>query len=229
MRRWPVNSLTAGDAAWGAAPGRRRRAPAAGLTLVEMVLAMGLVVLVAAVGVINFTGWGEARKLPEGALRFETVLRMARADAANLGRCIRLSVNEDMTELCILWEADPLGQPQQFTPYDRCTWLHHCPTGLVRLGYCRLTGPGARWTVMNASRRDGGAQTQESSFEPVTFYPDGSSDSAVFELRSMSPSDSRRAVIELDGFNGTITTRIVSSAEYEEYAEESGDSRPPEG
>ena len=74
-----------------------------GLTLIEMVLTMGLILLIAAVGVISFTGLERSQKLTEGARRFETVLRMAKADAANQGRCIRLSVDEERATLLIRW------------------------------------------------------------------------------------------------------------------------------
>ena len=43
----------------------------------------------------------------------------------------------------------------------------------------------------------------------IVFDPDGSSDSAVIELSAVAAGDLRRAVINLDGRTGTITTQIV--------------------
>ncbi len=185
----------------------------AGFTLLELTLAAALIVLLVGTMVLSLSGWNESRRLEEGARRFEAMLCMARADAANLGRRLRLDFgeNEDgLPEIQLLWESDPLGGAQQFTPYTACTWTHHVPSGLVEVARCESSG----WDVTERDRSD------ETVLEPVTFYPDGSCDSAEIELISTSPADNRRALIEIDGLTGAVTRRILTSAELEEEVED---------
>lgn len=182
---------------------------------------MLLIGLLAGVTVINFAGWHGSRQLEEGCRRFETMLRMMRAEAANRGRRLRLTFDAEAGRMQILWEPQPLCAPEQFVDYAAVgTWAHHVPNELVRLSRCELTGPSAYRTLSFGQTETPGAA--EEPLEAVTFYPDGSSDSAVFELvrAGDGDSDSRLAVVELDGLNGTITSRILTASELQEFNRE---------
>ena len=50
----------------------------------------------------------------------------------------------------------------------------------------------------------------------MTFYPDGSSDSAEIVIRLRTDDDPRAAVITVDGFNGTVTADIRTLEELED-------------
>jgi len=182
---------------------------------------MLLMALLVGAIVVNFTGWGQSRRLDEGARRFQTMLYMARAEAANRGRKLRLAFEtgeQGRGEIRILEEADPLGAPGEFTEFTACTWGNYVPRGLVKVGRCELVGDSA-YRLMEGELI-GQGDSEDQPLEAVTFYPDGSCDSALIELVSTGESDSRKAVIEIDGLTGTVTRRILASSEWEEYARE---------
>lgn len=175
-----------------------------------------VVSLLAGAMVLSLGSFRRGGGLAEGAERFGTTLRMARAEAAGRARRLRLNVDDQTGLIEILWEPQPLAQPGQFFEYSGSVWLNHVPNDLVRIVSCTLTGPSAYKTLNFEEFSD----DREQSPEAITFYPDGSSDSAVIELAAGDESDARRAVVELDGINGTITTRILTSDEFPEDGEQ---------
>lgn len=184
-----------------------------GLTLLELVLVMALLVMLAGVVVLNVGTWRHADRLEEGVDRFQTVLRMAGAEAAATGRRLRLSFDEETGRCSVLWEPNPLAEPSEFTAYARCSWVTRIPNGMVRVVRSELTGSSAYRTLRAQMGRE---ETEDNALQPVTFYPDGSSDSAIFELVDVDRSEYRLAVIQLDGVNGVTSERIVSVEEYEQ-------------
>lgn len=192
----------------GNAIGTRR-----GLTLLELVLVMALLALLAGAVAWNVSPWRTGERLEEGMERFQTVLRMARAEAATTGRRLRLAFDEETGQCSVLWEPEPLSEPEQFTDYARCTWKSHIPTEMVRVLRSELTGSSAYRTLRAQMGRE---ETEDNALQAVTFYPDGSSDSAVFELVDAEGSESFLAIIVLDGVNGVITARILSAEQYEQ-------------
>jgi prepilin-type N-terminal cleavage/methylation domain-containing protein len=212
-RNRPVRCSTAavrlvrrGGSPYPPRPGRS----ATGFTLIEIVLALALVVLLAGIGAMTMGAWGGNRTLEEGAGRIESALRMARAEAANQGRRIRLEFMEDGGRPQVQWEADPLLKPGVFEPMAACTWQDHLEMDRLRVERCQLVGPSVQRPA------DWGAELRQDAEEApmaVLFEPDGSSDSAVIELSAVAAGDSRRAVITLDGRTGTITVIYVAPEE----------------
>ena len=187
------------------------RGGGAAFTLIEILLAITVLLVLLAALVINIGGWGKSRKLLEGADRFETVIYMARADAARLGKKLRLSFTGDQESdelenggITLLLETDPLSAPGQFSEYAGCTWLHQLPTGMVQVNGCRLLGSSvysrAEWT-----------DDDDDEISPLTFYPDGSCDSAEIELASTDPADTRVMIIEVDGITGRVTSQLYEA------------------
>ena len=193
--------------------GRRRHAGREGFTLLEVVLAAALVLVLASLAVIRLTGLTDSRRLEEGCLQFEAALRMARADSANLGKRLRLVCRADGRPT-VLWEPDGLGRPGEFVEYSACTWTDRLGADLVRVNLCALVGPSAYRTL--ATGQIGAGASREAPLEEITFYPDGSSDSAVIELSSLSVADRRRAVVDLDGISGAVASRILAPEEFQE-------------
>ncbi len=199
----------------GNATGTRR-----GLTLLEVVLVMALLALLAGAVAWKVSRWRTGDRLEEGTERFQTVLRMARAEAATTGRRLRLTFEEETGKCSVLWEPEPLSEPEQFTDYARCSWKSHIPTEMVRVLRSELTGSSAYRTLRAQMGRE---ESEENSLESVTFYPDGSSDSAVFKLVDAEGSESYLAIIELDGVNGVMTARILSAEQYEQEQQDEAD------
>jgi hypothetical protein len=170
---------------------------------------LALTILVALVAVANYAAWGSGERLDEGLRRFETLLLMARSDAANLGRKVRLefaSPDDDSPGIRLLWEPRPLEAPEEFVDYSACTYLHHVPDDLVSVIASRHTGDSAYDLLASDIRR---AEKDESDLAAVTFYPDGTCDSAQFDLASTAPGDPRIGRVTIDGATGAARRFIV--------------------
>jgi type II secretory pathway pseudopilin PulG len=76
------------------ATGPRRQSTAAAFTLVELLLTVALILLLAGAVIFNFGAMGRNARLEEGATQVETLLRFARAQAANSGRQVMIVFND---------------------------------------------------------------------------------------------------------------------------------------
>lgn len=210
-----VGTLSGGQAVLR--PARRGRLGAlrfarGGFTLVEVLLAISLMLVFSTVIVFSYSGWLRGSRMDEGVVRFGTMLRMVRAEAANQGRCFRLNFEQVTHAPIIEWEADPLKAPGRFAPF------HMRPTELVAVKSCQLTGPSAYLTLSSLMPSSEGQQ----DWQPITFYPDGSSDSATITLTSATPDDDPRlATIDLNGMTGTVpSARVMTPEEYTQYLDD---------
>lgn len=200
---------------------KRTSSGAGGFTLVEVSLTLTLLVLLAGVSMYGFSGWQRTAALNEGADRFATLLRAARIEASSIGKRLRLVVaaDEDVdvngASFELMWEPDPLAEPGRFVPYGGLLTGAHDPVSLVRIRRCRLTGDSA-YRVLAYGQAD-----VDENLHGMTFYPDGSSDSAQIALISTNKRDRRGAVIELNGLIGTIRTEIMVADEFEQRLDES--------
>lgn len=197
-------------------PGPRTRAAglaaaSAGFTLLELLLALGLMAMMAGMVLLNVDMLRGDRALDEGVLRMETALRMARADAANQGRRFRLAFSEADGKIRVLWEPDPLAEPGQFAEYTACTWDDYLASENVRVDRWELIGPSFYQLPDIGTGETFGNRTDAAV--AITFEPDGSSDSAVIEIVATDGFDVRRGVIAIEGMTGVITSRILSSEE----------------
>jgi prepilin-type N-terminal cleavage/methylation domain-containing protein len=207
-----MSAMPAANAPWACAALRPGASPRreAGFTLIEILLALTILGLLLSVAAINFGAFRNNQALEEGASRLETALRMARAEAANQGRRIRIAFSEEDGRVQVLWEPEPLAEPGVFVPCTSCTWDDYLTVEGVRLDRCQLVGTSIH---RPSDWADGGGAPAESVLDAITFEPDGSSDSAVIELLPTDVSDLRRAVIGIDGMTGIITSRILTSEE----------------
>jgi len=192
------------------APGARR-----GFTLLEIVLALVLVALLAGVMVLNLPGLAGGRRLEQTAERFQTALRLARADAANRGRRLRLTFGDETGAPAVSWEPDPLEAPGEFVDYStRCTWRHLLEAEGVWIQRCVYTGASAYRYVLDATGT--GDTVSESDLATLTFEPDGSCDSAVLHLVLAEDPEGRVARIELGGITGRVTAEVLTPEELAE-------------
>jgi hypothetical protein len=168
------------------------------------VLALCLLGLLAGVGLLTLQSAGEQQHFEEGVFRFEALLRMARGDASSSGRRVRLSpqAGPDGVRIRILVEQEADGSPEPFVPHEACTWRDLLPAGLAEVVRSQRVGDDA----LRANPRLDGWGAAGPALEAITFYPDGSSDSAAFELAPPDADDPRRAVVRLHGATGKITT-----------------------
>jgi len=191
-------------------PPRTRR----GFTLLEILLALAVFVLLAGVLVVNFPALQGGQALEETSLRIETALRMARADAANKGRRLRLEFDQEADRATVLWEPEPLTSPGEFVEYTAGTWQKFLEIDGVEIERCEFVGPSVYRNYEEATA--GGGDAADPARTVVTFEPDGSSDSVLIELVAADAPEGCRARVELDGLTGAVSRRILTLEELEE-------------
>jgi type II secretory pathway pseudopilin PulG len=209
--------------------GPGRHDTGAGFTLVELLLAVALVVLLLGAVVFNFAGLQRGAALDEGVSQFESLLRFARAHAASGGRQVEITFEEDVGEglfvplgnLRVLWEPDPVHRPGIFEPLlDLQSYVSRL-TDLVSIEEVRLVEGDSFDPVLPATTEApaevAAAPSEPDSmlvtFPPITFQPDGSSDSAEIILASRTDDDPRRIAVRLQGITGAIRRRLVTDEE----------------
>ncbi len=201
MKRRRDQTLTAGGAT------------GAGFTLLEMVLAMVLVVLLASLAVGSLFGTLESMRTKEHSSRIASLLRAARAEAANTGCRLRLSFDPETTQPILSIERDALGDPGVFEPID--TWWVKLATlgNGVRVLLCERTGA-SDFVEVGAETTGGGDDGPE--LAEVTFYPDGSSDSVRIVLGNDDEDRPWKVEVTLNGVDGSIKTRQIDEEEAQE-------------
>ncbi|MCD6364267.1 MAG: hypothetical protein J7M14_00150 [Planctomycetes bacterium] len=187
--------------------------------MLELTLALSLMVMLVSLTMVTVGRSDERRGFRSAAERIGTLFRMARAESAGRGRRFRIAFAENdegdkLPAIVVLWEAEPLAEPGQFTEYTVSTWSSYIPVDDVRVLSCTLIGPSAYRAL---ERR--GMSEDEDALQSITFYPDGSSDSALLELAPIDPDDTIRSTVRLDGVNGTAETLELTETELEENRE----------
>ena len=198
--------------------GPKHRDTGAGFTLLELLLAVALLVLLLGAMVYNFSGLQQNAQLDEGAQQFEALVRFASAYAANSGRQVEISFEEDvgnglvvpLGNLRVLWESDPVARPGIFEPLAAAEEYLRSIGDLISIEDVRFVeSNGPEWA--NAPEHlDEGSSSMLVTFPPLAFFPDGSSDSAEIILASRSEDDSRRIAVRLQGITGSIRRRVVT-------------------
>lgn len=228
--------------------GRRGGGAGPGFTLIELLLATVLLLLLLGASVFSFASLQRGKELDEGAAQFEALLRYARAEAANRGRQVQLSFEEEIEEgislplgeVRLLWEPDPLGKPGQFEEIKTAHAYLERINDLVEIDTVRVSDPAGIETqemTADADEEDWDIFAERFYFlPPITFYPDGSSDSAEIILISRAEDDDRRVSVRLTGITGIVRREVVTEetemaeAEIEESAtEESSSGSEPSG
>lgn len=203
----------------------RTKRPQAGFTLLELLLVVVLLVLFAGAAVMNLAPLWQGAALDEGVGQFESLLRFARAEAAQQGRRVQLqlaaaplspetSAATDTPPIQLRWEPQPLSQPGLFVENQSTTPLARSVNELVRVETVRRLDTVPAAPVADATTTSTGfpvltgmdqslAATNTEAWPPIMFYPDGSSDSAVILLASADNADSRRMLVRWNGLSGT--------------------------
>lgn len=216
-------------------PGRTRlsRNARGGFSLVELLLVVALLALLLGAVVFNFSTVQRGAALEEGASQLESLLRFARAHAASSGHKVLITFEEDagdgllvpLGNVGVVWEPDPLGQPDQFQPLDEAATYVRSIVDLITIENV-LPVVRAATTPLTASAAGEGAAPEPATpdpasaantgaaafgFAPIVFYPDGSSDSAEITIAARSDEgDARRMVLRMTGLTGSIRRRVVA-------------------
>ena len=192
-----------------------------GFSLVEVLLTMVLVLCLAAAAVFSFTAIYRSANLDEGMDRFQALIRFAQAEAATSGRKVRLQFEpadlaeesgSELRRIHVTWEPDYLTAPGVFQTFTNKAWSEEMVNELVGVETVKPLNAGA-----DAARVETVGLPDESveeffgglDFPAITFYPDGSCDSAEVVLASLNTEDARRLAVRISGILGTVTSRPV--------------------
>lgn len=210
---------------------RPRHSSRHGFTLIEQLLAVVLMLLLLGAVVYNFSSATNGARLDEGATQVESLFRFARAHAESTGKQVRILFPEaesgDNAELLaaetpgstvrVMWEADPVGAPGVFLDLPEAAGYVQSISDLVSIQQVQPDDRGVEQTAeAGATASDASAisatDTSRSPFSVVTFYPDGTGDSAEIVLASRSGDDARRFTVRLTGLTGAIRRQVVADA-----------------
>ena len=203
----------------------RARTPALrGFTLIELLLTLVVLMLLLGAVVMNFTGLQSSSQLDEGVGQFESLVRYARAHAANSGCRVRLTFEETAGEgelavplgnVFVVWEPDPLTKPGEFHPLREVVPLLEAMLGLVEVDEVRPVGGGLeeqRPATARQPYQDAGVIEEQSfGFEPITFYPDGSSDTAEVVFSARESEEERQVAVQIIGTTGTVRRKTIET------------------
>lgn len=199
-----------------------------GFSLVELLLTLVLILCLAAASVFTFTAIYKSANLDEGSDRFQSLIRFAQAEAATTGRKVRLQFvpNEsaslesaaELRTIKVTWEADLLNAPGVFQEYTNKAWSEEIVNELVGVTkVAQISESGTPMPMKSMETQATGMEeySESQGFPAITFYPDGTCDSAEVVLASRNSDDARRLAVRLGGMLGTMTTRTVSAREVE--------------
>ena len=199
--------------------GLRSRRAGSGFTLVELLLAISLLLMLVGAVVFSFSTLLNGTRLEEGAGQLESLIRFARAQAANSGRKVQLVFDSETSGvsssaaagLRLTWEADPLGQPGVFQSMDEALWQAEAVNGLIQIQSVQLLEAG--WEQTTATEPglsvDVGDDLAADPLTPITFYPDGSSDSAEIILSSRVAEEEQQMSVRIEGLSGSIRRQLI--------------------
>lgn len=205
-----------------------------GSSLVEVLLVVAVMVMLAGASVISFSSQLQRSSLEEGVSRVESMLRFARAEAANSGHKVQIqfasarsvgspSSASGLFEPKISSEKDPLNAPGVFSEMQEIAWMDESIADLVQVESVHpLDSPEPETPAESESGLQYvQGETPEDAGEPapITFYPDGSSDSVDIVLVSVDSEDSRRVQLKLVGLTGSIEQNSLDEATTDPCAE----------
>lgn len=190
-----------------------------GFTLLELLLVTALLLMLLGAAVFNFNLLQRGAALEEGAAQFEALVRFARAQAAQTGRPVQINFEDEVLEgvgvslggLHVVWQSDPLEQPGCWSELAVAQPLAQEVARHVAVWDVRAAEPGAELTEATPPEPlEGDEEMLWGLLPPITFYPDGSSDSAEVTLVSREAEDTRQVVVVIDGLTGRIWRQLQS-------------------
>lgn len=198
---------------------------AKGFSLVELLLTLVLILCLAAASVFTFTAIYESANLDEGLDRFQSLIRFAQAEASTTGRKVRLQFeapaelategNTELRTIKVTWEADLLNAPGVFQEFTNKAWSEEIVNELVGVEKVQpIQSPNSvpmAETAMPTTGETTDATSLEEEFPSITFYPDGSCDSAEIVLASRNTDDERRLAVRLSGLLGSVSSRTLEA------------------
>jgi len=182
-------------------------------------------------------------------LQFETGARPVKENESEAG--------SDLRQIKVTWESDFINAPGVFQDYTNKAWSEDMVNELVGVAKVQPIQAPARQSQMpqvpvldstvpmpdettsqnmggNASNQESlASESQSDGFPSITFYPDGSCDSAEIVLASKNSEDDRRLAVRLSGILGSISSHPVKPENIDDFddwdsADDSSSTEPVE-
>jgi type II secretory pathway pseudopilin PulG len=213
---------------------RRKNTDGLAFTLLEMLLTVALLVALLGAVVYNFESARRGSDLEEGARQVEALVRFASAHAASSGKAVQFRFGDDVTsdsstnstsdlskpvvndfdaiedledwgtKLRVVYEIDPVAQPGVFVDLPDATPFLDAIGERVRIEKVRLPSQ-----VTNQRTNDlTFVQDGPVAAPMLTFYPDGSSETADIFLVSKDREDYREMIVHVDGVTGAVRSEL---------------------
>jgi len=194
-----------------------RRHASGGFSLFELLLVASLLIMFLGAAVYTLKPSQGGVRLQDGALRFEGMLRLARAEAANSGKRVRVAFSRDeepatnqFSQVKLTWEPDPVEGPDVFEDLPRYRWdVERLNETIGIKSVSRIDewlDEGVSDGVAAAEDSLAGEENRGIEAPPITFNPDGSSDSAEVVLAARDSDETRRVTVRIVGLTGTISS-----------------------
>lgn len=213
---------------------RRNKTDGLAFTLLEMLLTVALLVALLGAVVYNFESAKRGSDLEEGARQVEALVRFAAAHAASNGKAVQFRFGDDVestsstnstsevseplvndfesieeledwgTKLRVVYEIDPVGQPGIFVDLPEAAPFLEAIVERVRIEKVRMPE-----RPLNQRTNDLTFVQEAPVVAPMlTFYPDGSSETADIVLISREREDYREIVVRVDGITGSVRSEL---------------------
>lgn len=199
--------------AWTGGAARRNTGA---FTLIELLLTLALLLLLLGAAAFSFSSLRRGAELNEGASRLETLFRFARAHAAYSGCRVQLEFTIAATQeissastpsVRAFYEAEPMDKPGVWTELRGAEWNLDTFADLVTItGFQDLDDALTLIETEEVAEEPGPSAP---SVARLSFFPDGSSDSAEILLASRDIEDRRQIAVRLTGLTGAITQREI--------------------
>ena len=189
-----------------------------GFTLTELLLSVVILLMLVGAAVFSFSSLQRDAQLDEGIVRIETLIRLARAHAANSGRQVQVvfTPQEEAAStgnvVQVVWEPEPLAKPGEFVVLPQASSAADSVNELVLIETPKPLEPEGSQSsnpteVMPANEA---LILEPTTPTAISFYPDGSSDAAEIIVTSRNGEDLRRVSLQLMGTTGSMHVQWLS-------------------
>jgi len=191
-------------------------------------LTLSLLLLFTGLTVVSLNTLNQHSTLTEGAVRFETLLRFARAQAEHTGKRVRISFVQDtnpppvtsqlstnqaeppqLSHVELTWEPDPVGEPDVFQDLLTSQWGLDQVNDTVGVSAVRLVDNAEPQPAADDPDEPApdAMNCEDATAAPptsITFNPNGSCDSADITLADREGKEAQLVTVRIEGFTGCV-------------------------
>jgi prepilin-type N-terminal cleavage/methylation domain-containing protein len=198
-----------------------------GFTLIELLLVLVLILLLMGAAVFSFSSVQRSARLDEGSGQLDSLLLFLKAHASYTGCRVELRFSDSSVSgtssgdrsIQALWEPDPLAGPGVLIPLAEAQPYILALMDNIHIEHLNEPEPSLDEEALFVGSADTSSQRLVDTDDhmapvvPMSFYPDGSSDSVDLRLTSTEAEDVRQLAVRWEGLTGTLRKRWIASEE----------------